>query len=168
MYLFDLQGDFLHQNAVHQGQDLLTGAQPVAEGASAARGHAKPQGLDVIAALLQAREETSHHSVAGAHGADHRAAAGGGGKPAAEAEDTVPEGGPAPLEELPEQARRFAGKKWVVLAVCLLLAVLLGTYLSWRRWHQNSNLLENAEIQKEVEVDPNQSFSIQPIEPEGR
>ncbi len=91
-----------------------------------------------------------------------------GGKTVAEAEDTVPEGGPAPLGELPEQARRFAGKKWVVLAVCLLLVVLLGTYLGWRRWHQNSNLLENAEIQKEVEVDPNQSFSIQPIEPEGR
>ncbi len=78
----------------------------------------------------------------------------------------MPEGGPAPLEELPEQARRFAGKKWVVLAVCLLLAVLLGTYLGWRRWHQNSNLLENAEVQKEVEVDPDQSFSIQPIEPD--
>lgn len=89
-----------------------------------------------------------------------------GKEPAAEAKDAAPESRPARLEEPQEQtapSRRFAGKKWIVFVICLLLAFLLGTYYGWRKWHQNPSMLERAEVQKEVEVDPNQSFSIEPI-----
>ncbi len=91
-----------------------------------------------------------------------------GGEPAAEAEDAAPEGGPAPLGELPEQARRFAGKKWVVLAVCLLLAlaILVGMYLGAKQSDARNPIGEMKS--KEVEIDPDQSFSIEAIEPEGR
>ncbi len=78
---------------------------------------------------------------------------------------------PEAAGEKPEQAappKRFAGKKWAVLAACLLLAlaILVGMYLGAKQSDARNPIGEMKS--KEVEIDPDQSFSIEVIEPEGR
>ncbi len=89
-----------------------------------------------------------------------------GKEPAAEAKDAAPESRPARLEEPQEQtapSRRFAGKKWIVFVICLLLALafLVGVYLGAKQSDARNPMSEMKS--KEVEIDPNQSFSIEPI-----
>lgn len=89
-----------------------------------------------------------------------------GKEPAAEAKDAAPESRPARLEEPQEQtapSRRFAGKKWIVFVICLLLALafLVGMYFGAKQSDARNPMSEMKS--KEVEIDPDQSFSIEPI-----